>query len=92
MHGIFIFVNITRSYDEIIQLICAREDAGPPCVLPDLCKTEIETSNNNSAVEYMLNKVSVHVFVSSSKKFMKSVLKQSIICVLLSNSLNDFQC
>ena len=45
----------------------------------NLFKMEIETSNNNLVAEYMLNKVSIHVFVSSSKKFMKSVLAQSFL-------------
>ena len=33
--------------------------------------------NNANVVFQKLNKVLVHVFVTSSKKFMKSVLKQS---------------
>ena len=46
----------------------------------NLFKTEIETSNNNLVTEYMLNKESIHVFASSSKKFMKSALAQSFLC------------
>ena len=42
----------------------------------NLCKTEIETSNNNLVPEYMLDKVSIRVFVTSFKKFTKTVLKQ----------------
>ena len=46
----------------------------------NLCQTEIETSNNNLPAEKTLNKVSIHVSVSSSKKFIESVLKQSFLC------------
>ena len=35
---------------------------------------EIDTSNNNLVVEYMLNKVLIHDFVTSSTKFTKNVL------------------
>ena len=45
-----------------------------------LHKTEIETSENNLLVEYMLNKISVHVFVSSFTKFKGSVLNQLFSC------------
>ena len=34
----------------------------------NLCKTETETSYNNFAAEYMLNKMLIDVFVSSSEK------------------------
>ena len=42
-------------------------------------QNKIETTINNFFVEYMLNEVSIHVFVSSSKKVMKSVLEQSFL-------------
>ena len=47
-------------------------------------KNEIETANNNLIAEYTLNKVSTGVFVSSSEKFTKTVLKQSFIYMLSS--------
>ena len=56
----------------------------------NLCKTEIETSNNNLGKEYTLNKISIHVFVSSPKKFMKNVLKQSFL-MLSSNFLRHIR-
>ena len=46
----------------------------------NLCQTEIETSNNNLVSEYMPNKVSIRVCVSSSKKEhvqFKSVVQKS---------------
>ena len=66
MKGVFIYVNISRSYNKKNKI--------------NLCKIELETSNNNLVAEYMLNKVSIQVFVSSSRKFMKSVVKHSFLC------------
>ena len=43
MQGIFIYVNISRGYDEKNGT--------------NLFKREIETSNNNLVAQYMLNKV-----------------------------------
>ena len=57
-------MNISGSYDEIINMY----------------KTEMETSNKNLVAECMLNKVSIHVFVSSSQKVLESGLKQSFLC------------
>ena len=54
----------------------------------DLQRTEIETSDENVVTECMLNKVSIHVFVSSSKKFIKTVLKRSFLCCPCSNFLS----
>ena len=64
MQDIFIYVNISRIYDEIIRLMCA-----------------IEISNNNLVAEHMLNKLLIHVFVTSSKKSMKNLLKQDFFAV-----------
>ena len=65
MQIIFIYVNIPRSYDEIIGLIYAKQKQRPQITI------------NYLVAEYMLKKVLIHVFVSSSKTFMKNVLKQS---------------
>ena len=63
----------------------------------NLCNTEIEALNNLVA-EYMPNKVSISVFVSSSKKFMKSILKHFFLCfpaisydIIFSNNNNGQQ-
>ena len=40
-------------------------------------KTKMKASNNNLVVEKMPEKEMIHVFVSSSRKLVKSVLKQS---------------
>ena len=45
-------------------------------------KTEIEPSENNFVAEYMLNERLTHVFVSSFKKFTRSVLERFFLFYL----------
>ena len=59
MSRMVICMNISRSSDDIIGFICAKEK---------------ETSDNNFIAEYIQNKTSIHIFVNSSEKFMIYVL------------------
>ena len=60
-----IFINI-NSFDEINRIY--------------LHKKEIEVSENIFVAEYMLNKISIHVFVNSSSTFLRCALNELFLC------------
>ena len=53
-----------------------------------LCKTEIETPKNIFTAEYMINRRSIHAFVSSFNAFMKCVVNQFFYVFVSSNSVD----